>query len=58
MQDFVVYKIAQDDEGKYIVFARDADTTKKKRRKIESPVTDPTSFYVGQKVRPVLEDAN
>lgn len=57
--DFIVYKIEADAEnpGSYRVFARDADESKKKRRKLDAPTTDPTSFYVGQKVRPMLEDA-
>lgn len=55
---YVVTKIERDEKGQTIVHAQDADETKKKRRKLSSPVLDPTSYFVGQKVRPVLEDAS
>jgi len=53
---YIVTKIEQED-GKFLVHAQDADLTKKKRRKVSCNILDPTSFYVGQKVRVVLEDA-
>jgi len=61
MQDNTLYtvrKIEQSEDGRFTVFAQDANESKKKRRKIQCSVTDPTSFYVGQKVRAVLEDAS
>ncbi len=59
MQMFTVYKIENDKEsGKPTVYAQDSDESKKKRRKVSSEVIDPTSYFVGQKVRVALEDAS
>lgn len=55
---YIVRKIERDDDGKFMVHAQEADESKKKRRKVACPITDPTSFYVGQKVRLALDDAS
>lgn len=58
MNLFIVRKIEQNKDGGFVVTAQDADESKQKRRKVSSTVTDPTSFYVGQKVMVSLEDAS